>query len=79
KYRTGVGTAGPAQELFYVEVTNEMKVNMGGGNSSEQELIVVHEIPVDELYQFVFDQTKAKETSLMFGIMWFLHKKGRLP
>jgi len=37
KYRTGVGTAGAYQELFYVEVTNEMKTNMGGGNVAEQE------------------------------------------
>jgi UDP-sugar diphosphatase len=95
KYRIGVGTDGALQELFYVEVTNEMKTNMGGGNLSEQErkikrkslyrsiylfiVIVVHEIPVDELYQFLFDETKAKETGLMFGVMWFLHKKGRLP
>jgi hypothetical protein len=37
KYRAGVGTAGPCQELFYVEVTNEMRTGMGGGNASEQE------------------------------------------
>jgi UDP-sugar diphosphatase len=37
KYRAGVGTAGPYQELFYVEVTNEMKTGLGGGNVSEQE------------------------------------------
>ena len=42
-------------------------------------VVVVHEIPVGQLYQFLFDETKAKETTLMFGIMWFLHKKGRLP
>ena len=37
KYRSGVGTAGSLQELFYVEVTNEMKRTSGGGNLSEQE------------------------------------------
>jgi UDP-sugar diphosphatase len=98
KYRTGVGTVGAHQELFYVEVTNEMKTNVGGGNASEGErkiklknsynflffihlliVIVIHEVPVDKLYEFLFDETKAKEASLMFGIMWFLHKKGRLP
>jgi hypothetical protein len=42
-------------------------------------VVVVQEIPVDELYQLLFDQSKAKEPSMMFGIMWFLHKKGRLP
>ena len=42
-------------------------------------VIVVHEIPVDELYHFLFDETKAKETTVMFGVMWFLHRKGRLP
>ena len=42
-------------------------------------VIVVHEVPVDEAYRLLFDESKAKETTLMFGIMWFLHKKGRLP
>lgn len=37
KYRTGVGTAGSFQELFYVEVSNEMRTSLGGGNASEQE------------------------------------------
>lgn len=37
KYRVGVGTAGALQELFYVEVTNEMKTTRGGGNVSEHE------------------------------------------
>jgi len=37
KYRNGVGTGGSFQELFYVEVTNEMRTSMGGGNASEQE------------------------------------------
>lgn len=36
-YRTGVGIAGAFQELFYVEVTNEMRTATGGGNLSEQE------------------------------------------
>ncbi|UJR25390.1 hypothetical protein I4U23_006738 [Adineta vaga] len=79
KYRIGVGIAGPFQDLYYVEVTDDMKKNTGGGNASEQELIVVQEIPVNELYPFLFDESKAKETTLMFGIMWFLYKKGRLP
>ncbi|CAF1408679.1 unnamed protein product [Adineta ricciae] len=79
KYRIGIGIAGPFQELFYVEVTNDMKKNNGGGNASEQEMIMVQEIPVSELYSLLFDETKAKETTLMFGVMWFLHKKARLP
>jgi UDP-sugar diphosphatase len=37
KYRTAVGTGGALQELFYVEVTNEMKTATGGGNQSEHE------------------------------------------
>lgn len=37
KYRTGVGASGSMQELFYVEVTNEMKTSGGGGNVAEQE------------------------------------------
>ena len=42
-YRTGVGTAGALQELFYVEVTNDMKVAAGGGNPSEQECKLIDE------------------------------------
>ncbi|CAF1007796.1 unnamed protein product [Didymodactylos carnosus] len=79
QYRTGVGIHGGLQELFYVEVTNEMKTNMGGGNATEQELIVVHEISVNDVYKFIFDETKAKSTNLMFAMFWFLHQKKRLP
>lgn len=41
-------------------------------------VIAIEEIPVDKVYQFLFDETKVKEPSCMFGVMWFLHKKGRL-
>jgi UDP-sugar diphosphatase len=44
KYRAGVGTAGSYQELFYVEVTNEMRTSLGGGNASEQERKIIFEI-----------------------------------
>ena len=30
-YRAGVGTSGSLQNLYYVEVTDEMKVGKGGG------------------------------------------------
>jgi Mg-chelatase subunit ChlI len=36
-YCDGIGVAGASQSLFYVEVTDEMKKNDGGGNVSEQE------------------------------------------
>jgi len=50
KYRTGVGTAGPLQELFYVEVTNEMRTSLGGGNASEQE----RKIKLKKLISFLY-------------------------
>lgn len=55
KYRTGVGTAGAFQELFYVEVTNEMRTGLGGGNASEQECKCIskkNRVSIFSIYSF---------------------------
>ncbi|KAL4238693.1 Nudix hydrolase 14 [Mactra antiquata] len=70
-YRSGVGTNGSYQNMFYIEVTDDMKVSSGGGNPLEGELIDIVEIPVSEGRKFVMDEAVVKPLGVMFGIQWF--------
>ena len=70
-YCSNIGTAGTLQHLFYCEVTDEMLVGSGGGNTQEGESIEVLYIPVEESIQLVFDDSLAKSSSLCFGFFWF--------
>ena len=68
-----VGFAGSKQTIFYTEVTESMRVNNGGGIDTE--LIEVIEIPISEVRKFMFDESIAKTTGLLFAIMWWIDKK----
>ncbi|XP_045172308.2 uridine diphosphate glucose pyrophosphatase NUDT14-like [Mercenaria mercenaria] len=70
-FRNGVGTSAAYQDMFYVEVTDEMKVSPGGGNQHEGELIDIVEIPLSEGRTFMMDESKPKHVGVMFAIMWF--------
>lgn len=70
-FRNGVGTSGAYQDMFYVAVTDEMKVSAGGGNTHEGELIDVVEIPVTEGRKFIMDETFNKPVGVMFAMLWF--------
>ncbi|XP_070577111.1 uridine diphosphate glucose pyrophosphatase NUDT14-like [Ptychodera flava] len=76
-YRSGVGTTGSLQTMFYVEVTDDMRTSQGGGLVDEGEMIDVIEIPLQESKQFIFDQTKSKPVGLMFAFMWFFEMKAK--
>ena len=69
--RNGVGTTGAWQDMFYAEVTDEMKVAAGGGNVHEGELIDVVEIPASKGREFIMDEKVNKPVGLMFAILWF--------
>lgn len=73
-FRSGVGSSGALQTLFFAEVTDEMRVNAGGGNLHEGERIEVYYLPLDNSRQFVFDETKQKPAGLMFAFMWYFNK-----
>ena len=70
-YCSNIGTAGTLQQLFYCEVTDDMLVGSGGGNTQEGESIEVLYIPVEESIQLVFDDSLSKSSSLCFGFFWF--------
>lgn len=70
-FRNGVGTSGAYQDMFYVEVTDDMKVSSGGGNHTEGELIDVVEIPLSEGKTFMMDESKTKYVGVMFALLWF--------
>jgi len=69
---SAVGFAGSKQTLFYAEVDESMHVSDGGGIDTE--LIEVVEIPTDKVREFIYDETIAKTTGLLFALMWWLDK-----
>ena len=69
--RAGVGTTGSRQDMFYAEVTDEMKVSAGGGCADEGEFIELREIPRKQWSEFVFNEEITKPVGVMFAIMWF--------
>ncbi|KAH3851212.1 uridine diphosphate glucose pyrophosphatase NUDT14-like [Dreissena polymorpha] len=71
-FRTGVGTAGARQEMFYAEVTDEMKVAAGGGIADEGEMIDVVEIPAADALKFAYDETINKPVGVLYGLTWFM-------
>ncbi|GBN28443.1 Uridine diphosphate glucose pyrophosphatase [Araneus ventricosus] len=74
-YRSGVGVAGSLQTLYYVEVTDSMKVSDGGGNSHEGEYIEVIEMDLQEACSLIYDETAPRPPSLLVALMWFFQNK----
>lgn len=76
RYRSGIGTQGSVQTLFYVEVTETMKVHKGGGLESEGEIIETYQLPVQNIQEFIDDKTSMdRPSSCLFALMWFLANK----
>lgn len=74
RYRSGVGTTGSLQVLFYCEVTDDDKINHGGG--IEDEIIEVCELTLDEARMAIKQgTTHTSPPSFLFGILWFLTNK----
>ena len=73
--RAGVGISGTVQTLYYVEVTDDMRVSAGGGLVEEGELIEVFELPLQSAQTFVWDQSDLKPAQLIFAFMWFFQTK----
>lgn len=72
--RAGVGISGSVQTIFYAEVTDDMRVNSGGGNADEGEQIEVFYLPLNKSREFLFDETKEKPSGLTFAFMWYFDK-----
>jgi UDP-sugar diphosphatase len=66
-----VGFAGSLQTLFFAEVTDDMKVNEGGGNRSEGEKIEVYYLPRKDVQHFLYNENLPKPPSLMAAFFWY--------
>ena len=67
-----VGFAGTIQTLFFAQVTDEMKVNEGGGNRSEGEKIELYYLPRDKVLEFLYNESVPKPPSLMAAFFWYM-------
>jgi len=75
-FYTNVGVSGGCQTLFFAKVNESIKIHTGGGiNDEEIELMY---LPIDEVDEFIFDESKAKTPGLMFSFYWFLKNKEKL-
>ncbi|XP_015518308.1 uridine diphosphate glucose pyrophosphatase NUDT14 [Neodiprion pinetum] len=73
--RSGVGPTGAMETLFYVEVTDEMRVNSGGGSEVEGELIEVVELSVNEFKEYINRPSIQSPPEVLFAASWFFHNK----
>lgn len=61
--------------MLYVEVEDSQRVTIGGGSDREGEMIEIAEVPVAQARAMIFDETLARPSGFMFGMMWFfMHK-----
>lgn len=72
-FYTSVGTSGARQSVFYADIDDSMKKGAGGG--IHDELIELVWIPLSEAKEFIFDESKAKTSGLMFAFSWFFENK----
>ena len=61
--------------MFFAEVTDDMRVSVGGGVAEEGEMIDVVDIPVSEAMKFAMDDNVNKPVGLMFAVLWFFQNK----
>ncbi|ESO06262.1 hypothetical protein HELRODRAFT_125444, partial [Helobdella robusta] len=67
---------GTLQSMFYIKVTDDMKVDgYGGGNEEEGELIQVVEVKVEDVLKSVFDDQLPRPVGWTFAIVWFCYTK----
>lgn len=68
------GTTGSLQTLFYCEVTDDDKTQMGGGIGDE--IIDVVELTIDEVRDLLKQGTVHNSPpGFLFGLLWFLSNK----
>ena len=75
-FYNNVGISGGCQNVYFAKIDETMKVHEGGGINDEQ--IEVMFLPLDEVDEFIFDESKAKTPGLIFSLYWFLRNKEKL-
>lgn len=72
-FYTAVGFAGGRQTLYYANIDKSMKVSEGGGIDNED--IEVIYLKREEAIAFMFDESIATTSGLMFALMWYFKTK----
>ena len=76
KIISGIGTGGSIMTLFYVEVTEDMRVSSGGGLVEEGEMIQVVEMSIPEVREYISSKDLINcPPAFMYAIMWYLANK----
>ncbi|XP_058812992.1 uridine diphosphate glucose pyrophosphatase NUDT14-like [Topomyia yanbarensis] len=71
-FRSGVGTSGSLQKMFYVEVTDDDKVPSGGGGVDD-EIIEVVEYSLEDARKLVQKGNMLNSPpGFLVGVLWFL-------
>lgn len=77
-YRSGVGTSGSLQTMFYCEVTDADRASIGGGVDGE--MIEVIEYSMEEAQQLVTQGASVTSPpSFLLGVLWFLTNRAPKP
>jgi len=75
QFRSGVGISGDVQTLYYAEVSEEMRVNSGGGNPEEGEEIELIEMSIKEVEDYLSQPSVSSPGGFLFALQWFLAHK----
>lgn len=71
-YRSGVGTSGSLQVMFYVEVTDDDKSTTAGGGVGD-EIIEVVEYSLEDAWKLMEKgSVVTSPPAFLFGVLWFL-------
>lgn len=74
-FSSGVGISGDLQTLYYAEVTEDLRVSLGGGNTEEGEDIELVEMSIKEVEDYLSQSTVSSPGGFLFALQWFLANK----
>lgn len=66
----------PQMTTYYCEVTDDMRVHVGGG--VDDEMIDIVEMSVDDVKKYISQEHVKSPPSFMFCMYWFLYNKGNI-
>ena len=73
-FYSSIGISNETVHIFYGQVTDEDKIEKGGGLEIESEDLKIHEIPISELVKML-KKGEIKDSKTIMGIQWLASKK----
>ena len=72
-FYTTPGSNSEQVHLYYAEVTNDQKINEGGGLDRETEYIQAIEMPIEDAFQLL-DRNEIKDAKTIIALQWLRAK-----